>query len=294
MLEDRSYMKEPVFGPRKSITVTMLIIVGVCYVLQSILLSYSQSGRQLVLHELALTDQALRRGHLWQLLTFQFLHGGFIHVLFNGITLYFFGKNLEGPLPSVKWLQIYFGAGFAGGFLQAVGTLILPYNFPTPVVGASAGVSGLIGAVGFLYATQEVYFWFFRMPARFLFIICLVLSIFFILVPEGGRDLGVAHGAHLGGLLFGYAYARWLLHLEWKLPKLPSFSFRKPKIFIHKRQPNAWPAEKPARPTEVASEEFISQEVDPILDKISAHGIQSLTERERKILEAARARMAKR
>jgi membrane associated rhomboid family serine protease len=285
-------MKEPVFGPKKSITVTMLIILGVCYVVQSILTDYSVAGSRL-LGELVLSWKTLARGHVWQLLTFQFLHGGFLHVLFNGITLYFFGKNLEGPLPTPKWLQIYLGAGVAGGLLQALGTLVLPYNFPTPVVGASAGVCGLIGAVGYLYAAQEVYFFFFRMPARFLFIISLVLSSFFILVPAGGRDLGVAHGAHLGGLLFGYAYARWLLHMEFKMPKLPSFSFRKPKIFVHKRQPNAWTVEKPSRP-EAGSEEFISQEVDPILDKISAHGIQSLTERERKILEAARARMAKR
>jgi hypothetical protein len=61
---------------------------------------------------------------------------------------------------------------------------------------------------------------------------------------------------------------------------------------VHTRQASAWP-EKQAK-VEVPSEEFITREVDPILDKISAHGIQSLTERERKILEAARAKMAKR
>ena len=287
-------MKEPVFGPRKSITVTMLIVIGACYVLQSILLSYSQAGRHLVLDDLALSDEALRRGHIWQLVTFQFLHGGFIHVLFNGICLYFLGKALERTISNGHFLKLYFGAGLAGGLLQAVGNLFLPYNFPTPVVGASAGVCGLLAIFCYLYPAQEIYLFFvLRFPARFFFILSVILSIFFILVPAGGAGLGVAHGAHLGGLLFGYAYARWLLHMEWKMPRLPSFSFRKPKIFVHKRQPNAWPAEKPASP-EVGSEEFISQEVDPILDKISAHGIQSLTERERKILEAARARMAKR
>src|SRR5687768_14654464 len=108
MLEDRSYMKEPVFGPRKSITVTMLIVVGVCYVLQSILLDYSAGGRHLV-RELTLTDESLRRGHIWQLLTFQFLHGGFLHVLLNGLCLYFLGKALERTISNAHYLKLYFG-----------------------------------------------------------------------------------------------------------------------------------------------------------------------------------------
>ena len=292
MLEDRSYMKEPVFGPRKSITIVMLTILGACFVLQSILLSYSYSGRNLIF-DLVLTPQAVSRGYLWQLLTFQFLHGGFIHVLFNGIALYFLGRALEVSMSTRHWLQLYFGAGLAGGLFHAVGALAFPNNFPTPVVGASAGVSGLLAAFSFLYPTQEIYLFFvLRFPARFFFIFSVILSTFFILVPAGGRDMGVAHGAHLGGLLFGYAYARWLIHMEWKIPKVNVF---RKKEFVHTRQANAWPTKNhPVNKADLPSEEFISKEVDPILDKISAHGIQSLTERERKILEAARAKMAKR
>src|SRR5688500_5896677 len=133
-----------------------------------------------------------------------------------------------------------------------------------------------------------------RFNARDCFNIALVLSAFFVLSPSGGERLG-AHGAHLGGLLFGYAYVRWIRHMEWKW-KIPSVNvFRKPKVFVHTRRSNKneWPSQPPKK-SELPSEEFISQEVDPILDKISAHGIQSLTERERKILEAARAKMAKR
>ena len=294
MLEDRSYMKEPVFGPKKSITVTMLIVLGDCFVLQSILVSYSAGGRA-PLSEMSLTGEAIRRGHIWQLLTFQFLHMGFLHVFFNGLCLYFLGRALETSLSTRHYLQLYLGAGLAGGLMQAIGNLVLPYNFPTPVVGASAGVSGMIAAFSFLYPAQEIYLFFvLRFPARFFFIFAVILSVFFILVPAGGAGLGVAHGAHLGGLLFGYAYARWMLHADWKMPKFTFFrNFRKPKEFIHTRQANAWTAQKPAQP-ELPSEEFISREVDPILDKISAHGIQSLTDREKKILEAARAKMAKR
>lgn len=294
MLEDRSYMQEPVFGSRRSITMIMLIALGTCFVLQSILISYSPAGRNLIF-DLVLTPQAVSRGYIWQLLTFQFLHGGFIHVLFNGLGLYFIGRALEFSMSTRNWLKLYFGAGLAGGLFHALGGLFLPNNFPTPVVGASAGVSGLLAAFCFLYPAQDIYLFFIiRFPARFLFIFSVVLSTFFIIVPASGRDLGVAHGAHLGGLLFGYAYARWLMHIDfkWRVPKVNVF--RKPKEFVHTRQVNQWPSPPASKAGELPSEEFISKEVDPILDKISAHGIQSLTERERKILEAARAKMARR
>lgn len=293
MLEDRSYMQEPVFGPRKSITITMLIVLGACFILQSILFSYSRGG-SLFLQELFLQREAISRGHIWQFITFQFLHADFIHVLFNGIVLFFCGRALEGVLSTSQWLKLYFGAGIAGGILHDLGSLALPFNFPTPVVGASAGVYGLLAAFCFLNPHQDIYLFFvLRFPAKVFFYIALGLSAFFILAPAGGQSLG-AHGAHLGGLLFGYAFVRWFRHMDWKwrLPKVNFF--RKPKEFVHTRQANQWPSQKPTPKAELPSEEFISKEVDPILDKISAHGIQSLTDRERKILEAARAKMAKR
>jgi membrane associated rhomboid family serine protease len=291
MLEDRTYMRGPSFGSHRSVTVVLVISLAVCFVLQSILLSYSEAGSNFLSH-LPLTSGAITRGYIWQLLSFQFLHAGFLHVFFNCLALYFLGKALETSLPTRHWLAIYFGGGIAGGLLHSIGNAISPYHFPAPVVGASAGVSGLLAAFSFLYPQQEIYLWFvLRFPAKFFFIISVILSLFFIVVPEGGRDTGIAHGAHLGGLLFGYAYARWLLHVEWKMP---NFSiFRRPKVFIHTRQPSAWTSQKREK-VDLPSDEFISREVDPILDKISAHGIQSLTERERKILEAARAKMARR
>lgn len=286
-------MQEPVFGPRKSITITMLIVLGACFIIQSILFSYSRGG-SMFLQELFLQPEAVSRGHIWQFLTFQFLHGDFIHVLFNGIVLFFCGRALEQVLSNSQWLKLYFGAGIAGGILHALGSLALPFNFPTPVVGASAGVYGLLAAFCFLNPQQDIYLFFvLRFPAKVFFYISLGLSAFFILAPAGGQRLG-AHGAHLGGLLFGYAYVRWFRHMEmkWKLPTVQNV-FRKPKVFVHTRQANQWPSQ-PTPKADLPSEEFISKEVDPILDKISAHGIQSLTERERKILEAARAKMAKR
>jgi len=289
MLEDRAYLRGPGYGSHRSVTVVVVISLAVCFILQSLLYSSSMSG---LFYSLELTREAITRGKIWQLLTFQFLHAGFLHLLFNCVALYFLGKALEISIPTKHWLAIYFGGGIAGGLLHALGNTVLPVNFPAPVVGASAGVSGLLAAFSFFYPQQEIYLWFvLRFPAKFFFIISVILSLFFILVPSGGQSGGVAHGAHLGGLLFGYAYARWFIHYEWKLPNLNIF--RRPKVFIHTRQPSTWPPQKQSK-FDLPSDEFITREVDPILDKISAHGIQSLTERERRILEAARAKMARR
>ncbi len=293
MLEDRSYMRSPSYGSFRSVTMIMVVVLAACFLVQSVVQSYGAAGAGArFISSLALTHFAITRGYIWQLLTFQFLHAGFLHIFFNCLALYFLGKALETSLSPGRWLAIYFGSGISGGLLHATGNWLFPGNFPGPVVGASAGVSGLLAAFSYLYPQQEIYLWFIlRLPAKFFFIISVILSVFFILVPASGRDVGVAHGAHLGGLLFGYAYARWLMHAEWKMPSLNLF--RRPKVFVHTRQPSTWPSQKREK-FDLPSDEFISREVDPILDKISAHGIQSLTERERKILEAARAKMARR
>src|SRR5438445_9727245 len=125
MLEDRPYMRGPSYGSYRSVTTLMVITLAVCFVIQSVVLSYSEAGSYL-LGRMVLTREAITRGYVWQLLTFQFLHAGFLHVFCNCLTLYFFGKALEITLASRHWFAIYFGAGMAGGLLLAVGNLVLP------------------------------------------------------------------------------------------------------------------------------------------------------------------------
>ena len=272
---------------------TIIIVLSVCFVLQNLLLYYSKFP---VFEWFGMTRNTLAKGWLWQLFTFNFLHapfgnGGFFHILFNCWGIWVFGQAVEEVIGPKKLLALFIATGMGGGLLQGIGALLLPGHFGDNVVGASAGVFGFIAAFAALFpARQLTMLLFFVIPvnitAKFLLIFSAVVSIFSIVIPFGN----VAHGAHLGGLLAGLAFIRWGLQAEWSLPKI---SVRKPKVFVHKQGGSNWQAQKQADP-EVPSEEFISREVDPILDKISAHGIQSLTERERKILEAARARMARR
>jgi len=107
----------------------------------------------------------------------------------------------------------------------------------------------------------------------------------------------VAHAAHLGGILGGLAYLKWRHGLGVPLFSWPRFRRALPRrelVTARSARSSFWRKESSKLADDLPPAEFISREVDPILDKISAHGIQSLTERERKILEAARAKMSKR
>jgi hypothetical protein len=116
-----------------------------------------------------------------------------------------------------------------------------------------------------------------------------VVAVFGVLFPGGN----VAHAAHLGGMIAGVAFIRFAPY--WRWPQLPRRQPRLARKLARVPTPGSfWGRTKEATREELPAEEFLSKEVDPILDKISAHGIQSLTERERRILEAARERMAKR
>ena len=205
-----------------------------------------------------------------------------------------FGKAIEDILGTSGFLRIYFLSGIIGGICQVIGGILLPNQIGTgAVVGASAGLYGLIAAFATISPHERITMFLYFIPititARTLLLVSLGLSIFFIFVPTGN----VANAAHLGGMLTGILIMRLFPSIGARL-EFPTFSnpFKKKKW--HSTFAGKGTLAPARKDFDMPPAEFISREVDPILDKISAHGIQSLTERERKILEAARARMAKR
>jgi hypothetical protein len=213
-------------------------------------------------------------------------------VLFNCLGLWFFGKPVEEQLGSKRFLALYLGSGVAGGLLQAFLTFLLPRHFDFPVVGASAGVCGMIAIFCSMYPMQELTTWIYFFPvqvrARFLLMFLTGLSLFGAIVPFDS----IAHAAHLGGIIVGITYVRWGRNIgDWVDRFLPQ-----PKEHgLRLRPVRSLPAgilrrTKKAK-AELAEDNFISREVDPILDKIAAEGFESLTEKERKILDAARTKM---
>lgn len=293
VLDDRDYMRDPEAAERNA-TKKLIIILIVCFVVQSCFAFFGDKDFQ---KQLGLSVNGVKHWKVWQFLTFQFLHSvpWPFHVLFNCLGLYFFGKPLEEHLGTTRFLKIYFSSGVAGAVLHILSILALPRHEDIPVVGASAGVCGVMAAFCALFPMRELttFIYFFPVNIRAIYLLWFLglFSLYGTIVPFDN----VAHGAHLGGLLVGIAWVRWPDQLD------KAIAIPKIRLPRRKQQPKPssvrYEATAPlarAGEKDDASDDFISKEVDPILDKISAHGIHSLTERERKILEKARAVMAKR
>jgi membrane associated rhomboid family serine protease len=306
MLEDRYYMRQSSFDSRKSATMILLIANVAAFLLECIYYHYPN----IVFTKgdyLALSWEGLKAGHVWQLLTFQFLHAGLLHLLFNCWAIYIFGREVEIALGAKRFLILYFGSGVVGGLFQAfAGSLaeIFPHSqwaqaFAAPTVGASAGALGLMAAYATMFPERSFTLLLFliipvNMRAKFLLLFTALLSVFGILFP--GKTGAVADAAHLGGMLTGIFFVRYAMHWNWHWPNLNRRRGSPPRRLVKVSSASSarWGRSKSAAESEMPADEFLSREVDPILDKISAHGIQSLTERERRILEAARERMGKR
>jgi membrane associated rhomboid family serine protease len=298
MLDDRPYMRSDYRPPRAPFRLTWSATnVLIASLVLAFFVQYFHTATYpgINLNYFELSPGGLAHGYVWQLLTFQFLHAGIGHLAFNAFALWSFGRYVEQRLGVPRFLTLYFGSGVAGGLLQCLMGWMIPRLFGGNTIGASAGIFGVVAAFSLLEPDAQVLL-FFVLPMRaiYLLYISVGLSVVLIFIPS---STPVAHAAHLGGLFFGALYVRrgmgWMRgwpdwnpwHRKARREQMLKAASAKP--FKPRRV-------KSAETPELPSEEFISQEVDPILDKISAHGIQSLTERERQILQAARSRMSKR
>ena len=144
----------------------------------------------------------LNQFYLWQLFTYQFLHGGLFHLLFNMLALCMFGADLERRWGAPFFLKYYFITVIGGAILNV---LFLP-NQLGPSIGASAGVYGLLLAYGLIYPERIVYFYF-LFPIKMKYFVWIIGAIAFYSSLTSGES-GIAHLAHLGGMLFGYLYLR--------------------------------------------------------------------------------------
>ena len=290
MLEDRSYMRE--FNPRTYSAAMILLWTNLAiFILQEINRTYIRSPIELYL---MLSPAGIAKGYIWQLVTFQFLHADLWHLAFNLLGLFFLGRAVEDMIGTRRFLQVYFLAGTFGGIFQVLLGFVFGGPFAIPVVGASAGVFGITAVFGTLQPEATILFMFIPMRAKFLVVVSALIAGFYVLVPSPS-SYGVAHAAHFAGIAAGVAYVRWFMNNEWALPKIRFRREPRPRELVSTPSGGFWKKPKSMPPEEdVPSGDFISKEVDPILDKIHAHGIQSLTEQERRILEAARAKMSKR
>jgi membrane associated rhomboid family serine protease len=242
-----------------------------------------------------LSVEGLKHGCVWQLLTYQFMHAGVLHILLNGWAIYVFGHAIEQTLGGKKFLTLFLTSGVIGGLFQALAALLWPAYFGGPVVGASAGAFGLVAAFAVLFPERELtLLLFFIIPVRLTAKILLILSAVLAGVGSFFPATHIANAAHLGGMFTGVVFIRQVVQGRWLPWKLPARRTA-PRELVNVRaaKSGSWGPTAGTLDEEQSADEFVQSEVDPILDKISAHGIQSLTERERKILEKARAKMTK-
>ncbi len=153
----------------------------------------------------------------WQLVTYAFLHGGLNHIAFNMLALVMFGSPIEYHLGARRYLLFYAVCVIGAGLCQlALASWSVAQGSDIyPTVGASGGVFGLLLAYGMLFPNHRVMLLFPPIPmkARTLVIVYGAIE---LLLGFTGLEPGVAHFAHLGGMLFG-----WLLLRYWRRPRPP-------------------------------------------------------------------------
>ncbi len=217
-------------------------------------------------------SRAIYQMQIWEFVTFQFMHASVGHVLANSMGLFFFGPFVERWLGSMRFLIFYLtcGVGGAAFFVLLAYLGILPeMDFGASLVGASAGIYGIIIAVAFIAPNLQVSLLFppITLTMRKLALAVIAIAVGVILFGIGDNEGGEA--GHLGGAIVGYMLIRMapVFGVEMKRTPRRSKKHFEPKI----------------RPRTIVDLQAQS-EVDVILDKISREGFQSLTDEERELL----------
>ncbi|HEV7867861.1 MAG TPA: rhomboid family intramembrane serine protease [Chthoniobacteraceae bacterium] len=255
----------------------LLVASGVGAFVAQALLTYvlaEHDQKDLLWHWLALDRAGLQAGHYWKFLTYPLLHQNPVHLIGNMLLLYFAGREVEPIIGARHFAGIYALGTIVGGAVQC---LVMP---DVPVVGASAAVTAIVVAFTTILPELEVTVLMFfvlplRLRAKYLTLALVVMSGLLwatFTVPMVGP------AGMLAASVLAWFYVKQL-------------GFGNPlaiQRYIFNRRQRA------ARLDRMTPEQFISAEIDPILDKISRDGMHSLSRAERKILERGREKIATR
>ncbi len=250
--------------PRVTPAVKWLLIINIgVFLLDSLFFGLFNKGgaNYFWLYGSVIPDTIGRTLQIWRLITYQFLHAHTGHLLMNMIVLYFFGSMLERNFGSKRFLIFYLVCGMAGGIMYPVlvGIGLLPAAY---LVGASGAIFGVIVAAALLYPKTRVLL-LFVLPVS----LAVIAGIFIgVSVLNFLRDENAGgECAHLAGALCGFLYIKGRPWLEGR----------------------AMQQKKGAWQRRIQNERQFQAEVDRILDKVHASGVNSLTRREKTILREA-------
>jgi membrane associated rhomboid family serine protease len=198
----------------------------------------------------------------WTVVTYMFLHGDVMHLLFNMLALFFFGPRVEDRIRSRPFAILYFLSGITGALLSVV------FSFSSPIIGASGGVFGVMLAFAWFWPDEKIFLWgVLPVPAR---ILVILTTLFTLWSGFGGVGGGVAHFAHLGGYLGAFLYLRWLDRNRTAFQRRATAP-----------SPDAVRRVAGYKAIDLASvHEVNREEIVRIIDKINAQGLSSLTPKE--------------
>ena len=213
----------------------------------------------------------------WSILTYMFLHSGFLHLAFNSLTLFFFGPAVEDHMGGWPFLRYYLLCGIGGAVLSFLFYFFAPAS---TIVGASAAVFGVALAFAYYWPNMPVYVFPLPFPLKVKWLVAILAAIE-ILFAFGARGDGVAHLAHLGGFLFGFIYLK-TESLMANRTRATREQRTEARVLVH---PSAEVARHRGPPqTRRDRDDANQREMDRVLDKISAKGMNSLTAEERRFL----------
>jgi membrane associated rhomboid family serine protease len=256
--------------------------------------------------------------HFYQFFTYMFLHGGFTHILFNMFALWMFGSVIERVWGPKKFLFYYIVCGVGAGIVQEMAQYgsylyqgLADYQYVSmggarismdsyinlwTTIGASGAVYGILLAFGMIFPNERMFIIPFPFPIKAKWLIVGYIAIELFSAMSGPGD-GVAHMAHLGGMLFGYLLIRyWRNHPDSSQPFGRSYGQeffdnlrRKYEDRQHNQRMHAEQTRWEERRRETDEEYNVRQkqnqeEIDAILDKIRKSGYDSLTKEEKKKL----------
>ncbi|KXU38076.1 hypothetical protein AXK11_01150 [Cephaloticoccus primus] len=255
----------------------------------------------------ALSPMGFKAGQVWPLLTYAFLHDptNLLHIGGNLLGLYFLGRELL-PVMGERRFLIFYGAATVMGGLLWLGTHWLGRDYSL-LLGASASVYGLLTVYACFYPDRRItLLLFFIMPLsvkpKHLAFIALGLSacgFLFYEIMGAASPFGIAHSAHLGGMLTGWLYYRYLHERRWGTGRGGAVSLELPRWFKRRNKKAglttaARGASAPKYRVNMSNPADLRAEVDRILDKINTKGFGALTDEEKRLLDSAKDLLSRR
>lgn len=290
MLSDRSYMRPDYPRQTTSMLTWILAATAGASIVQFVFERLVVSGQFANL--LGLSPYAISHGWAWTLVTYAFLHGGIWHLLLNVLGIYLIGREVAPLLGSRRFAWFYAGTALLSG-LAWLATNAWSGN--DLLVGASGCLAGLFILFACIYPEREITFLvFFVLPVTLKpkvlawgLLAVDGLGFLFSELPGGRFATGIAHSAHLGGMLAGWLYYRYFhANNGWDRPASSPFALPK---WLRRSSPPPAPPKRPAaagRPLSTSG--TLRAEVDRILDKINSQGFGALTDREKAVLDEAK------